>query len=62
MTSVTGMKIVLNKQENPKVEFWRIFEPRLWPYHWMKLDEILIHYRVGSLLPACKKPMHLADF
>ena len=50
------------RQENAKFEFWRIFQPRLWPYHWMKFDEILIRYRVGSLLRACKKPMHLADF
>ena len=42
-------KVVLKKQKNAKFEFWRIFE-------------ILTRYRVWSLLPACKKPMYLADF
>ena len=45
---------MLNRQENAKFEFWRIFDPRLWPYHWVKFDEILIRSRVGSLLRACK--------
>ena len=56
------MKIVLNKQENPKFECGRIFERRGWQSHWMKYDEIFIRYRVGSLKKKKKKPMHLADF
>ena len=63
MTSTKGRKIVaLDKQENSKLDFWRNYDPRLWPYHWMNFDEILIWFRVGSLLRACKKPIHLADF
>jgi len=50
------------KQKNAKFEFWRIFDQRLWPYPWMKFDEILTRYRVWSLLCACRKSKRLADF
>ena len=33
-------------KKNAKFEFWRIFYLRLWPYPWMKFDEILIRYIV----------------
>ena len=62
ITKEASIKLEQHRQENTNFEFWRIFEPRLWTYYWMKFDEILIRYRVGSLLRACKKPMHLADF
>ena len=54
--------LCVNCKENAKFEFWRIFYPRLWPYPWMKFDENLIRYRAWSLLRACRKSMHLADF
>ena len=33
-TSAYNLKI------NAKFEFWRVFDPRLWPYSWLKFDEI----------------------
>ena len=40
---------MLNKKENSKFEFWRIFEPRLWPYHSVCFSVCLIFACIFSV-------------